>query len=150
MKKHELTLSQYILKRNGLPAGARGSLQNMLYRSFGASTFAGFWRYWNPIFGYGLGKYIYSPLRKIIPDALAFILTFIFCGALHDAISTAIRGSLACFFTPWFFFLGTCALLSEKFNFNTSKMTWMSRALVNALYISVSFVASQLSIRFLT
>src|SRR3546814_6624257 len=45
MRKRELTLSQYILRRNGVPAGARGSLRNMFQRSLGASTFAGFWRH---------------------------------------------------------------------------------------------------------
>lgn len=54
MRKRGLTLSQYIRRRNGVPAGARGSLRNMFHRSLAASTFAGFWRHWNPMLGYAL------------------------------------------------------------------------------------------------
>lgn len=45
------TLSEYVERRNGVPLGARGSLANMLRRSLGARSFAGFWRYWSPIWG---------------------------------------------------------------------------------------------------
>ncbi len=51
-----LTLGQYVQHRNGVPLGDGKSLQNMLHRSLGAASFAGFWQYWNPIWGYGLGK----------------------------------------------------------------------------------------------
>jgi hypothetical protein len=60
-RSKKLTLSEYVKHRNGLPLGASGSLQNMLIRSFGAGTFARFWQYWNPIWGYALGRYIYAP-----------------------------------------------------------------------------------------
>ena len=63
MSRQRLSLAQYVLRRNGVPLGAPHSLQNMLYRSFGAGTYAGFWQYWNPIWGYGLGKYVYAPLN---------------------------------------------------------------------------------------
>ena len=33
-----MKLSEYVLKRNGVPMGASNSLKNMLYRSFGAKT----------------------------------------------------------------------------------------------------------------
>jgi hypothetical protein len=56
-----LTLSQYVHRRNGVPLGDAKSLPNMLHRSFGAASFAAFWQYWNPIWGYGLGKYVYTP-----------------------------------------------------------------------------------------
>jgi hypothetical protein len=53
----QLTMGQYILRRNGVPAGASGGLRNMLQRSFGARSFAVFWQYWNPVFGYILGRF---------------------------------------------------------------------------------------------
>jgi len=63
-RKRKLTLAQYVRRRNGVPLGASGSLRNMFYRSLGAGSIAGFWRYWNPVFGYYLGRYIYAPLKS--------------------------------------------------------------------------------------
>src|SRR3546814_12933634 len=50
MRKRELTLPQYIIRRNGVPAGDRGSLRNMIHRSLGASTFDAIWRHCNLVF----------------------------------------------------------------------------------------------------
>src|SRR3546814_15791629 len=106
MRKRELTLSQYILRRNGVPAGARGSLRNMFQRSLGASTFAGFWRHWNPVFGYALGRYVFAPLKRAVPSALALVATFVVCGAIHVLGIMAFRGAPPFLFTPCFFFPG--------------------------------------------
>lgn len=38
-RNKRLTLSAYVKRRNGVPLGASGSLQNMLVRSLGAGTF---------------------------------------------------------------------------------------------------------------
>lgn len=86
-----VTLAEYVEQRNGVPLGDSNSLQNMLRRSFGASSFAGFWQYWNPIWGYGLGKYVYSPLQRVLPMAIALITTFVISGALHDLVTMALR-----------------------------------------------------------
>lgn len=135
MKRDEMTLYQYILHRNGVPAGARGSMRNMLHRSFGAPTFAGFWRHWNPIFGYALGRYVYSPLRRFIPAALALVLTFVFCGALHDLVTMAVRGAPAFLFTPWFLLLGIGVLLGRVAGLDLAGRSWGVRAAVNAAYV---------------
>jgi D-alanyl-lipoteichoic acid acyltransferase DltB (MBOAT superfamily) len=137
MRQNDLSLSQYIIYRNGVPAGARGSMRNMLYRSFGAPTFAGFWRHWNPIFGYALGRYIYFPLKRIAPSALAFVATFVFCGAIHDLVTMAVRGSAAFLFTPWFFLLGTGVLIGRSIGLDLSERPWIVRATVNLVYLSV-------------
>lgn len=47
--------------------GASESLRNMLRRSFGARSFAGFWQHWNPVFGYCLGTRVFIPLKRIVP-----------------------------------------------------------------------------------
>ena len=83
-RKRDLTLSEYVRRRNGVAMGAPGSLSNMLARSLGAGSFGEFWRYWNPIWGYGLGKYVFAPLKKALPPALALVATFVVSGALHD------------------------------------------------------------------
>ena len=56
VRKQELTLSDYIRRRNGVPAGARGGLRHMLYRSLGAGSFAGFWRTLEPSVRIPIGK----------------------------------------------------------------------------------------------
>ena len=134
MRTRGLTLSQYILRRNGVPAGARGSLRNMFYRSLGASTFAGFWRHWNPAFGYVLGRYVFVPLKFAIPSELALITTFVVCGALHDLVAAAVRGSAVFLFTPWFFFLGVGVLLGHICGLDLSAKPWSVRAAVNISY----------------
>ncbi len=137
MRQDDLSLSQYITYRNGVPAGARGSMRNMLQRSLGAPTFAGFWRHWNPIFSFALGRYIYSPLRRIVPAALALLATIVFCGAIHDLVTMAVRGSPAFLFTPWFFLLGAGVLVGRAVGLDLSGRPWVARAAVNLAYISV-------------
>lgn len=72
-----LSLGQYVRRRNGVPMGASGSFRGMMVRAFGAASFAGFWRYWNPIFGYYLGRYIYTPASRVVPRPLALVVTFL-------------------------------------------------------------------------
>jgi len=50
-----------------------GSLRNMPRRSFGARSFDGFWRHWNPLFGYYLGKYVFVRLKKVAPPHVALV-----------------------------------------------------------------------------
>jgi D-alanyl-lipoteichoic acid acyltransferase DltB (MBOAT superfamily) len=135
-----ITLADYVRRRNGVPLGAAGSLRNMLSRSFGASSFAGFWRYWNPIFGYALARYVHSPLLGVLPRSLAVIATFAVCGAIHDLVTTLVRGSVACFFTPWFVALGAGAVLSNAVRMNLSHRPWWFRAAVHTSYLVACLV----------
>jgi hypothetical protein len=130
-----LTLSEYVHLRNGVPLGDSNSLRNMLHRSLGANSFAGFWQYWNPIWGYGLGKYVYSPLRKIVPPVFAVILTFVVSGIIHDLATMAVRRSFAFLFTPWFFLLGVGAVLSRATGMDLSNRPWWVRASINLIYL---------------
>ncbi|MEW6320306.1 MAG: acyltransferase [Acidobacteriota bacterium] len=130
-----LTLSQYIRRRNGVPAGARGSLRNMVYRSLGAPTFAIFWRHWNPVFGYALARYVFAPLNRAVPPAIALMATFVVCGALHDLVTMAVRGAPAFLFTRWFFFLGVGVLLGRASGLDLSEKPWPVRAASNLIYV---------------
>ena len=114
-QRQSLTLSQYVEFRNGVPLGDSKSFSNMLHRSLGAASFAEFWQYWNPIWGYGLGKYVYVPARRILPRAAAFIATFIVSGAIHDLATMVVGRSFAFLFTPWFFLLGVGAGFGDGF-----------------------------------
>ncbi len=133
--RRRLTLALYIRRRNGVPVGSRGSLRNMLRRSLGAATLADFWRYWNPVFGYYLGTYIFSPLRRVLPRALALVLTFVACGVLHDAVTIAIRGSVTFLFTPWFFLMGLGVVVGQRIGWDLSDRPWALRAGVNLTYV---------------
>jgi D-alanyl-lipoteichoic acid acyltransferase DltB (MBOAT superfamily) len=139
--KQRLTLSSYVRRRTGVPLGARGSLGRVLRRSLGASSFAGFWRYWNPIFGYGLGRYVFVPLKRIVPPDVALVVTFVVCGALHDGVTMVARGSAAFLFTPWFFLLGLGVLFGQAVNMDLSRMPWGVRAGANIGYITLCLVA---------
>ncbi len=137
-KVKKLTLSQYVKRRNGVPLGGSGALSKMLYRSLGAGSFDKFWHYWNPIFGYYLGKYSYAPLRAYIPAPLALIITFIFCGAIHDAVTMLVSGRPAFLFTPWFCVMGTVLVLAKALNINYARFSWATRALINISYVGLS------------
>ncbi len=134
-QRKTITLSQYVEFRNGVPLGDSKSLSNMLQRSLGAASFVEFWQYWNPIWGYGLGKYVYAPARRILPRAAAFIATFIVSGAIHDLVTTIVGRSFAFFFTPWFFFLGMGAVLGQTLGLDFGKRPFWQRVTVNFTYL---------------
>ncbi len=137
---HSYTLRQYVALRNGVPLGDGRSLRNMLRRSFGAASFAGFWQYWNPIWGYGLGRYVYAPLGRVLPPAVAFILTFAISGGLHDLATMAVNRSPAFLLTPWFVFLGIGAVLGRVAGMDLGKRPFWVRASVNLAYLLVCLV----------
>ena len=132
-----LTLNQYVKLRNGVPQGDSKSLRNMLERSFGATSFARFWQYWNPIWGYGLGKYIYSPISRILPAAVALIMTFVVSGLLHDLVTMALIGSVTFFFTPWFLILGLGVALGRAAGMDLSGRSFWMRVTINFAYLAI-------------
>ncbi|MAU08547.1 MAG: acyltransferase [Anaerolineaceae bacterium] len=135
ISRQSLTLAQYVEYRNGVPLGAPGSLQIMLNRSLGASTFKRFWQYWNPIWGYALGRYIFAPIKRFLPAGIALILTFIASGALHDLATTLVRGSLAFFFTPWFFLMSLIVVVEYTLGIDRSDQPFWARVAINLTYI---------------
>lgn len=137
IRRKKLTLSQYVNHRNGVPLGAPGSLGNMMRRSFGAQSFAGFWRSWNPIFGYHLGKFVFAPLKNVFPSYVAVILTFIVTGIIHDLVTMAVRHDVAFLFTPWFFFLGIGVVLGKATGMDFSERSWGVRAITHLTYLGV-------------
>ena len=147
MEVSRATLRQYVRRRNGVPLGGRGSLTNMLRRSLGASSIAGFWRHWNPIWSYGLGRFVLSPARRILPMSFALILTFGVSGFLHDAVIMLLRWELALLFTPWFLVLGLGVVVTERFQWRFADLPPWQRASIILAYafasLAVSLVATQ-------
>src|SRR5690606_1219932 len=126
-----MNLSEYVKKKNGVPIGHSNSLRNNLQRSLGAKNFSAFWSFWNPIFGYYLGTKIFKPLKKVFIIELAVIFTFIFCGLVHDLVTTVIREKISLFFTVWFLVMGFGVAISKQIDYDLSHTKWIVRALVN-------------------
>jgi hypothetical protein len=141
------TLSQYVEKRNGVPLGASHSMRNMLARSLGAKSFAVFWHYWNPIWGYYLSRYVMRPLRTFLPLSFATFITFVVSGGLHDLAVSLVHWNAVFFFTPWFGLMGLVVIGSSKTGISYGHFAWYIRALINVSMIIVtlcltSFMAS--------
>lgn len=134
-----MNLSEYIMKRNGVPVGHPKSLRNNLRKSLGAKNFHTFWNYWNPIFSYYLGIKIFRPLKRIFPLLFSLIMTFVFCGFIHDLVTTFVRGKLSLFFTVWFLLMSFFVIISKQLNYNLSNQRWFFRALINLLIIGFCF-----------
>tara|TARA_R110000868_G_scaffold37111_2_gene131291 strand:+ start:142 stop:570 length:429 start_codon:yes stop_codon:yes gene_type:complete len=142
-----LKLSGYVKRRNGVPLGNSHSLRNMLIRSLGAGTFSIFWQYWNPIWGFYLGKYIFKPLKLIFPQALSLVITFVVCGFIHDLVIMVLKWKFTLLLTPWFLFMGIGVILSDYANIDYSTFPWVVRAGINiAIIFGCLFLAYQIRI----
>jgi D-alanyl-lipoteichoic acid acyltransferase DltB (MBOAT superfamily) len=119
----------------------------MLHRSFGARSFAGFWQFWNPIFGYYLGKYVFVPLKQVSPPYVALVLTFVVTGIVHDLVTMAVRQDVAFLFTPWFLFLGIGVVLSKVTKMDIGASSWWWRAAINSTYLGVCLALAFLTFK---
>ncbi|MBU2970865.1 acyltransferase [Pseudoalteromonas sp. C2R02] len=140
--KRKLSLSQYVKRRNGVPLGSSGSLFNMLQRSLGAGSFSEFWRYWNPIWGYYLGRFIFSPLKSLFPTSIALVFTFTFSGFLHDLIVSLIKREMELVITPWFLLIGISIVITEYFSFKYIQLNFYGCAIINISFLTGTFILS--------
>jgi len=136
------SLNDYVVRRNGRALGASGSLTTMLSRSLTAPSPRIFWQYWNPIFGYYLGKYVYANFRKIFPSFLSIVFTFIVSGLIHDLVTIAVNGYTSFFFTLFFLLLSIVVILGESVNFNLLKHSKAVRVTFNLFYLTSCFSAT--------
>ncbi len=146
--KASITLAQYVKRRTGIALGGKGSLSAMLYNSLGASNFAQFWQYWNPIWSYYLSKYVMKPLHQVLPGGLAMLLTFAVSGALHDLAVAIIKWQIFFFFTPWFVIMGGIALIGQVLRLSYRQYSWMIRATCNSIFIVLSYYLTHLLLVF--
>src|SRR5215471_11404482 len=135
-RRRNLTFAQYLRFRLGT-AGGRTAWFNFFIKPFGASSFAGFWRQWNPVYGYFLYYYSYRPLLRVMPRVPAMLITFVACGlVLHDLPAWLLtRRLLAPGATIAFSLFGLGAVLSELFHMDLSGWPFPVRAGVNILYL---------------
>lgn len=139
MRKN-ISLSEYVKKRNGVSLGASRSMRNMLRRSLGAGSFPQFWQYWNPIWGYYLSLKVMRPLGKKLPRWLATITTFAVSGLLHDLAVSLVKWKLFFLFTPWFSLMGFFVLVSTNYHISYQARYFLVRALINMTIIVICFL----------
>lgn len=137
-----ITYRQYERRRLGNASGEWAGIVYMTGRAFGASTFAGFWRYWNPLFSYYLYFRCYRPLVRRLPRPAAVVLTFAASGAVHDLFASlaAMRLSLLC--TSVFALFGLLVVLEERFSLNLDWAPPGVRALIHGSIIAGAFAAA--------
>jgi hypothetical protein len=149
-RARRLTLAQYLRFRLGT-TGGRTAWFNFFIKPFGASSFAQFWRLWNPVYGYYLYYYSYRPLSRVVPRPLAVLATFVLCGfVLHDLpawVST--RKVLPPGATIAFGLFGLVAVLSDRFHMNLSSWPVQARAAINVIYLVGCMGAMLLIVRWL-
>jgi hypothetical protein len=131
------TLNQYLRFRLGAKGGASAWF-NFFIKPFGASSFARFWRQWNPVYGYFLLYYSYRPLSRVMPRAAAMMATFVACGfLLHDLPAWAFaRRVLPPGATIAFTMFGLGAILGDRFHMDLSSRPVLARAAVNVSYLA--------------
>lgn len=144
-----MTLGEYVKKRNGVPIGHPQSLSRNLHRSLGAKNFSSFWNYWNPIFGYYLGIKIFKPLKRLLPPQLSLVITFIFCGIIHDVVTILFRGQTSFLFSCWFLLMAIAVIISNYFNQNLAQYRWIVRSIANLFIILICLCFAYFLSRFL-
>lgn len=134
------TAGEYIARRlgSGTPREVTG---RMFQRSFTARSLRGFWRYWNPVYGFFLLYYCYRPLRRVVSPAVALLSTFAVCGFfLHDIFYwpflTLQRGHAPLpFVTCWFLIIATCILLTEYLHVSFDRLGPRTRVLLHLAFL---------------
>lgn len=141
-----MSLADYVKRRNGVPLGGQGALPAMLKRSLGATSFAKFWHYWNPIWGYYLARVVMCPLSRVVPSWIALIATFLVSGLLHDVAISLVKMQLTLLLTPWFGLMGIAVAVSEKLELAWRGYPFAVRALLNLTIIVVCYLLSKVAI----
>lgn len=147
IKNKETQLQRYINIRLGnLPEVEQ--LEAMFEKSFRASSYRKFWWYWNPVYNYFLTKYIYRPLKKILPNSISMLITFLASGfLLHDLpimLIILVTAKLILPFPTTIFFivLGTTVIVSENLKLNFVHIQPKNRIIIHLGTIVFSFILS--------
>jgi hypothetical protein len=137
-----ITLAEFTNRRIG--AGSHGrQFYNLLVRPFAAPSFIGFWRLWNPVYGYVLYFWSYRPLRRVLPRPAAELATFAVSGfALHDVpLFLARRHAGIPYVTGWFVLAGAIAIAAERARIAVPAWPTAARIALNAAYLVATLIA---------
>ena len=143
-----MTLTKYLIFRLGGLSGATAGL-HVILRPFGANTLKRFWQLWNPVFGYYLLVFVYTPARRILPRPIAFAATFGVSGFAHDVVVflpiwAAAGEVMFPMVTVAFFVVSVIVLISEAVHLNLQRLPPGGRAIVHLTMIGVSLAISML------
>jgi hypothetical protein len=139
-----LPYSEYERRRLGDPATRRTGIGVMVRRSFGAASFGGFWRFWNPLFGYTLLRWCYTPLARRVPRPVAVVLTFAMSGALHDVAASLATWSVYVLFVPAFLIFGLLVVVEEERRWDVDETPFWLRATIHTGVIAGTIAAGVL------
>jgi len=134
MMSNRPSFREFTLRRMGNPTGPWDALGRMFSLSFGARSFADFWRYWNPVYHYFLSYWVYRPIRRILPRSVAVLLSFAFCGFFfHDLL--LLPFTRMPLITVWFLLLGAGVIGGELAQMDLSDYPPLFRIVINVAYI---------------
>jgi hypothetical protein len=150
MHHQRITLDAYVRRRLGGSGGDLSMLGRMFSRSFGAGSFAEFWRYWNPVYSFHLARYCYRPLhRRGMPQWMAVVATFAASGFfLHDlpfwwGVRALRTGSFPVpFVTVWFVIMAVFALVGARARWTYGTLPIAGRVALNGTQIAAACVAA--------
>lgn len=139
-----MNVEKYIQYRTGATEIST-IVRNMFIKPFFSNSLRSFWKYWNPGFGYYLLYYCFKPLRKIFPNWISILLTFLICGLLHDAIFVIplmimnSSGFIFPFITVWFLTISIGILITELVHIDFKKTNNKIRPLLHIGYLIGTF-----------
>ncbi len=141
-RRDRFTFRQYLKFRLGSHGGGSAWF-NFFIKPFAAGSFAEFWRLWNPVYGYFLYWFSYRPLARVLPRALAMLITFVACGLLlHDLPAWLLTWRvLPPGATIAFFMFGVGAILGELLHMDLSRQPVWARATINVGYLAACILA---------
>jgi hypothetical protein len=126
-----ISYREYEQRRLGAASTEWAKIKVMLRRSLGSDSFAGFWRYWNPLFSYYLSYRCYRPLVRFLPRSLAVILTFAVSGAIHDFFASLVLWEVSVFFTSLFAVFGMVIVFEEGLGLHFRWASFWLRCCIN-------------------
>jgi MBOAT, membrane-bound O-acyltransferase family len=140
----------FIVRTVGDPRRLPRFCWNWFARPLRAGSFAGFWRRWNPVYGYLLLFYVYRPLRRVAPRPIATVVTFLVSGfVLHDVPFgngvAVLRGQGAVpEVTILMGIFGVMTVATEALGIDALRYGPMARAAINVGLVVTGFVLRRL------
>jgi hypothetical protein len=133
--RQQISIRAYLEYRLGRGQPWWRQSYNALVGPLTAPSFAGFWRSWNPVWGYYLWYWCYRPARRVLPRPAAVMVTFTASGLAHNLLAVLLSHRLNPFVTVWFLVYGAVAVVGEALHMNLSRLPAAARIAVNLAYL---------------
>ena len=133
--RHRIRLRTYLDYRLGRNQPWWRQTYNVLVQPLAAPSLAEFWRTWNPVWSYYLAAWCYRPVRRVLPHAVAVMVTFTASGLAHNLPAALLSHRLNPFVTVWFMVYGAVTVASEALHMDLSRLPAPARVVVNLAYL---------------